>query len=227
MRLISCSIFALAITIASISWKYVEPVITQNGTSVIYAMTNDGKNGGKPATVKIPDNLTEKQHELLNFAYIVAKEDGYKHPQYLQGVIMQESLAGGLKEFRVAGLTNKPGDRYFGISQIKLAAAKDVMKQYPVLWVKFNTKTDEELQARLILDDQLNIRIASKYLLMAGVNDNPTKAITAYNQGATGALLVDPTTHDYTVKVKGHLQRMKNVQEKTVGIRSSLQLTQR
>ncbi len=215
MRLITTSIFALAVAVSAVSWKYVEPIITQNGSTVIAARSADGKNGGKPLSLRVPDNLTVAQHELLNYAYLVAKADGHKNPAYLQGLIMQESLAGGLKEFRVAGLTNKPGDRYFGIGQIKLAAAKDVMKQYPNLWKKFNTKTDEELQAHLILDDKLNIQIASKYLLMAGVNDNPTRAITVYNQGAGGVQLVDPDTHDYTVKVKNFSSKMKNVQARS------------
>src|ERR1700691_3916810 len=113
MRLISnfCAVMTVALT--ALTWKYfAQPLLNRTGRSVIYAMSGDGKNGSKPFTVKIPDNLTPKQFELLNFAYDVAKEDNYKNPQYLQGIIMQESRAGSVQDYRVAGLTNKVGDHY-------------------------------------------------------------------------------------------------------------------
>jgi hypothetical protein len=99
------------------------PIIHSKGTSVIYSMTNDGKQGNKPGTVVVPDDLSSKQQHLLNFAYDVAKQDGFLHPAFLQGILMQETRACSVKNYRVAGLTNKQGDRYFGCGQIKLAAA--------------------------------------------------------------------------------------------------------
>jgi hypothetical protein len=210
MKLMSTIFFTAALAVVTLSWKYAEPIRSQNGTSVIYAMSTD-KKGGKPFTVKLPDNLTTKQLQLLAFAYDIAKADGHKYPQYIQGILMQETKAGGMQLFRVAGLTNTKGDRYFGVGQIKLATAKEVMSNYPELWKFLDTKTDEELQAKLILDDEFNVRVASKYALLMGMNRDPIAATTSYNLGAGGATMVDPKTHDYTLRVKGFSQRMKNV----------------
>ena len=221
MRFISAMCAVLSITVGLAAWKISEPLISQNGTSVIYAKTDDGKNGNKPLTVKITEKLSSKQHELLNFAFDVAKGDGIKHPQYLQGILMTESNGCDMKNFRVAGLTNKVGDRYFGCGQIKLNAAKAVMSKYPEMWKYLESQTDEELQARLILDDKFNIRVSSKYVLMMGINNDATRAITAYNTGALGATRVDPETHGYTVKVKKIAGSVKNVLTNGKGIQSS------
>ena len=209
MKLINTFYLTLALLVGAASWKLLEPILAQNGTAVISSMSSDNQNGSKPISIKLPDNLTKKQFEMLNFAYDVAKSDGYKEPKYLQGIIMQESRA-GMGNFRVAGLTNAVGNRYFGIMQLKLAAAWDVMKLYPELWVGFDTKTDEELQARLIIDDKFNIRVGSKYLLLRGINKDPTFAISAYNQGDQGAKVVDETFH-YTVKVKKFAQQFASL----------------
>jgi hypothetical protein len=203
MKLISSLTLALSVAAGAGTWQIVKPLIAQNGSSVIYAASDDGKAGGKPLT---------KQYDLLNFAYAVAKEDGLKYPQYLQGIIMQESKAGDYKGYEVSGLSNKDGDHYFGIAQLKLAAAKDVVGKYPEMWKYLKTRTDEELQARLILDDQFNIRVASKYALMMGINQDPSSAITKYNQGPTGAAHVDPNTHPYTVEVKQHASKLNKLE---------------
>lgn len=222
MRLLNAFYVALSIGVAAATWKFAEPLVAMNGTSVITVMSQD-KKGNAPLAVKLPESLTNKQHELLAFAYDVAKSDGMKHPQYLQGIIFQESHAGNVKDYRVAGLTNAVGDRYFGIGQMKVAAAKAVLRTYPEMWKFMDTKTDEELQARLILDDKFNIRMASKYVLILGINDNPSFAITSYNRGAGGALAVEnPSAFDYTVKVKAHADRLKNVQASQPVIRSPI-----
>ena len=205
---------SLALIIGASSWKLLEPTLAQNGTAVISSMSSDNQNGSKPISIKLPDNLTKKQFEMLNFAYDVAKSDGFKEPKYLQGLIMQESKAGGMSSFRVAGLTNAVGNRYFGIGQIKLQAAKAVMNRFPDMWKHLDTKTDEELQARLIVDDKFNVRVASKYALIMGINENPTKALTAYNVGPGGVLTVDTTTHPYTQKVKGYAEKFAKSSQK-------------
>ena len=200
----------VALFLGATSWKLLEPVLAKNGTTVLSEISSNNQNGGK-VSVKLPDNLTNKQFEMLNFAYEVAKSDGFKEPKYLQGIIMQESKAGSMNSFRVAGLTNAVGDRYFGIGQIKLVAAKAVMSRFPDMWKYLDTKTDEELQARLIVDDYFNVRVVSKYALIMGINDNPTKAITAYNLGPGGAQSVNSSEHSYTIKVKSHAEKNKSV----------------
>jgi hypothetical protein len=180
-------------------------------------MTTDGKNGNKPYTAPVPNDLSTTQHQLLNFAYDTAKADGYIHPAFLEGILMQESKVCNVKNFRVAGLTNKVGDRYFGCGQLKLAAAKAVMKRYPEMWKYLDSRTDEELQARLILDDRFNIRVSSKYCLMMGINNNPNWAITAYNVGPGAVDNVNYETFGYTKSVKHYSEKSRhreNIQAK-------------
>jgi len=212
MKLINLTIFTLTLLIGGISLHYLKPLITRNGTSVITAPIASGKVGGTQLTIKIPSNMTQKQLELLNYAFDVAKSDGHKVPQYVQGIIMQESKAGNMKDFRVAGLTNRVGDHYFGIAQVKLSTAKSVMSRYPSLWEGFDTHTDEELQARLITDDKFNIRVASKLLLMLNINENPESAITAYNLGEGGAQgIANKKEFHYNVGVKNNMNKLKKV----------------
>lgn len=226
MKRITTLCAAFSIVLGLITLNYTAPLITK-GTAVIYSMTEDGKNGNKPLTTVVPDDLTNRQQNLLNFAYEIARADGYKHPSFLQGILMQESRGCSVKNFRVAGLTNKSGDRYFGCGQLKLSAAKAVLRQYPELWKYLDSRTDEELQARLILDDQFNIRISSKYCLMMGINENPSRAITAYNVGPGGVKNVNYETFGYTNSVKSysekisrHHKRSKNIQAKTDDLQS-------
>jgi hypothetical protein len=158
----------------------------------------------QPALV-LPPDLTPKQGELLTYAYKVASEDGHKHPEYYQGLIYQESKAGGMKGYEVAGqeFGLAPMKRYYGVTQMKLSAAKDVLKQYPVLGA---FRTDEEIIAKLITDDKWAVRMGSKYLLIVGKDKSPAGALVAYNKGVGGAKGVNPATNDYAVKIIHHAQ---------------------
>ncbi len=209
MKALSRALAMLTLTLVVISYSIVAPNINRTSSAVILAVKN-----GAEVAMALPSTITADQQALLNFAYEIARADGYKKPQWLQGIIMQETKAGGMKEYRVAGLQNKLNDRYFGVSQIKLAAAKDVMNKHPEMWKYLDTKTDEELQARLVLDDKFNIRVASKYGLMMGINQNASKGITAYNQGLGGAQNIDENSWKYTTSVFNHVERLKNVQLK-------------
>jgi hypothetical protein len=153
--------------------------------------------------------LSSAQYELLSHAYKVAVQDGHKSPQIVQAILMQESKAGGIKNWRVSGMTNKPGDRYAGLCQIKLAAAKDVMKAYPDLWDRLDTRTNEELFARLVLDDNFNIEICSKYLLLMGVNTSPLRGIAAFNQGLGGVTKIHNVAEfGYTKGVVAYMKKL-------------------
>jgi hypothetical protein len=132
----------------------------------------------------------------------VAADDGHRQPKLLVGVIKVESGAGTGPNYRVVKQgTGKQASTFYGAAQLSIGAAREVMKRFPDLWIDFNTRTEEELKARLILDDRFNIRVASKYLLIMGVNRNPSKGVTAYNVGLGGVELVDHQTHEYTMKV--------------------------
>jgi hypothetical protein len=211
MKLLSISLLALTLGLGTVSYSLAEPYFNDNGTVVAKAVPSKEAPEDKPYKVILPKNLTPKQAELLSFAHDIAIQDGHKYPQYVQGIIMQESKAGSMNDWRVAGLSNRIGDRYFGIGQVKLVAAKAVMNVWPDMWRYLDTRTDEELQARLILDDHFNIRITSKYALMMGINRNPDKGIASYNRGEGGVKSVNPSTFHYTVSVKQKANELKNI----------------
>jgi hypothetical protein len=212
MKLYLSILSIITICFLGASIYYVTPVIN-TGTSVIYEKPANNVKGGSKVLIKT-ESLSQTQLENLQYAREIAIKDGHKSPEILQGLIMQESAAGTVKNFRVSGLQNSPSDRYFGVAQIKLAAAKDVMATYPELWKGFSSKTAEELQAKLILDDKFNISVASKYLLLMNVNKNLSAGITSYNRGPAGSLGVDHSTFDYTLKVKKYAEKFKYSEQK-------------
>ncbi len=148
----------------------------------------------KTQLITQPYKINNKQAAILKYAYEVAKKDGHKDPSVLQGLIWQESHAGGYPKYRVAGQEYGlvVGKRYYGIGQIKVSAAKDVFRRFAEDFPEFYQlrirekhtdgkmktiieakylKTDDEIIAYLILDDGFNIRVASKYLWMMGRNE--------------------------------------------------------
>lgn len=164
--------------------------------------------------IKIPERINNKQAALLKYAYEIAQADGHNDPTVLQGLIWQESKAGGYPGYKVAGdeFGLKVGKRYYGIGQIKVAAARDVFRRFPVEFQTYKKMTDEEVIAHLILDNKFNIRVASKYLWMMGHNETkrptfvrPTNyAITAYNRGLGNTYDTDYNNWHYTVSVHKH-----------------------
>lgn len=174
-----------------------------HGTAVIAAKTFI--KGGDKNIFVLPANLTSKQGELLSFAYKVAKEDGNKYPEYYQGLIYQESKAGGIKGYEVAGqeFGLKPMERYYGVPQVKLAAAKDVLKKYPALG---SFRTDEEIIAKLITDDHWATRVGSKYYLMRMEGTTPENGLVRYNKGDEGAKGVNAADNAYAQNVVHHVK---------------------
>lgn len=170
--------------------------------------------GGR--TIHIPNlkkALSNKQTYLLTYAYYTAKKDKIR-PEVLQGILWQESKAGDYPGHKVAGheFGLKPMQRYYGVAQIKLSAARDVLKAYPGEFKKFDT--DEELIANLILNDKFNVKIASKYLRIIARSvqaSSKNYRIAAYNRGATGAQKVDVDNFHYTVAVNKHIKQIMNI----------------
>jgi len=164
--------------------------------------------------VLTPELIDSEQATLLKYAYDVAKLDGHKDPTILQGLIWQESKAGGYRGYEVAGdeYGLGVGKRYYGIGQIKVAAARDVFKRFPTDFKKYKSMTDDEVIAYLITDAKFNIRVASKYLWMMGHKETKSRtfvrptnyAITAYNRGLGNTYNTDYNNWHYTVSVHKH-----------------------
>ena len=186
-------------------------VVSHHSSAQIYVKGEAGDN----LSIDLPKNLSHHQAELLSMAYDIAKKDGHEQPQLLQGIILQESKAGDMSSYKVAGqeMGLKTNMRYYGVAQIKLAAARDVLAKWPDLisQFEFHTNTDEEIIAKLIENDRFNLAIASKYLLiMKSYGYSTIKQLaTAYNQGPGGAKLVDANNNKYSSGVQAHIQELK------------------
>jgi hypothetical protein len=178
------------------------------GTAVI-AEKSKYKGGQKVINLSA-ERMTARQMQVLNMAKTIAIEDG-NNPEAFQAVIFQETKAGGMKQFRVAGQESglQSMKRYYGITQIKLAAAWDVLARFPALHQysesgKFTT--EEELVANLILNDEFNLRVGSKYFkIVAAPDASLARRVTAYNRGLQGSYRVDPASWHYTVAVEKHM----------------------
>ena len=179
-------------------------VVAAKPTAVISVPSDNGRAGGG-FSVEIPKNLTQRQVQLLALAYEIAKYDGHKHPQLLQGIILQESNAGEHSKYKVAGqeFGLKTNERYYGVAQIKLSAAKDVLRHYPEMKTEFKlqTDTDEEIIANLILNDKYNLKTASKYLMILKKHYRipESQLASAYNQGPGG--VNNEKAHRYSTNV--------------------------
>jgi hypothetical protein len=188
--------------------------IPQQATSATaHYIPNESQIGGG-LVIELPPDPSARQQHLLQVAYQTAKRDGHSYPQILQGIIMQESKAGTMKKYKVAGneFGLKPNKRYYGVAQLKLAAAHDVLKKFPSLWADFNfqTKTDEEVIAKLIENDEFNIAVASKYLLILRSYGftTPHALAIAYNRGPGGAKNAGPVTN-YSRGVMEYIAKLK------------------
>ncbi len=204
-------IITMALLTALLGWAAVEIFAlspTPIANSVIAEKPQVGSVGGQIAQV-IPSSLTSKQHRLLNMAYQVGKENGFKDPEIVQAILLQETHAGGMNSYKVAN----PGPQaYFGPMQIKLSAARDVLTRWPGLYDKFgfHTRTDDEVKANLILNERFNIEVATKYLLILKreYGFNGRQLLNAYNRGPGGVRAVDDSYH-YAVGAERKLASWK------------------
>lgn len=180
------------------------------GTAVIAEKIEGGTSGGQ-AAILLPANLSSKQGRLLAEAYEIAKADGHKSPELVQAILLQETMAGGMKAYRVA---NAGPEAYFGVMQIKLGAAKDVLGAWPDLYKKFGfqTRADDEIKANLILNDKFNMAVASKYLLVLQnrYGYSGRALMVAYNKGPGGAQGVNAAESEYALGALSKLAARKD-----------------
>lgn len=128
--------------------------------------------------------LDSDQVRLLELAYRIGYADGGKQQaQLLQAILMYESRAGASPRI---GDTHSPvGKRSYGIMQIKLITAFDVLKRHPRMR---QYKTEEALIVRLVTDDEFNLQIASRHLQwLLRHSEFPAQAVMAYNTGLSKA----------------------------------------
>jgi hypothetical protein len=147
--------------------------------------------------------FSSEQLALLGMAYNIGDEDGGKtHAKLVQAVLLQETIAGQLG--RLGHLSAPLGKRSYGVMQVKVAAARDVLRHRPQLGY---FRTDEQLITRLITDDEFNIRIASAYLkYLRRYMGSDHQALVAYNIGLNAARRVmDAGDFKYVQNVERYL----------------------
>ncbi len=150
--------------------------------------------------------LTQEQMELLQLAYTVGFEDGgHEHAEILQAILMQETIAGLLG--RMGHMTAPVGKRSYGVMQVKVTAARDVLNEFSEFG---RFRADEELIVRLLSDDEFNLRVASKFLLQLSNRVGiPERALVAYNIGMRASYQVDdPKAFKYVLKTKHNLEEI-------------------
>ena len=166
---------------------------------------------------ELPSKLTDRQAEVLSMAYNIAKNDGHDDPKLLQAIVYQESKAGQFPSYKVAGQSYglTTNNRYYGLSQIKLSAAKDVLKRWPEMRkeFKFQTDTDEEIIAKLIENDKFNLSVASKYLiLLSSYGYSSVREVAlAFNQGPGGAKKFNAGDHPYSNGVVNNMKFLHDI----------------
>ena len=147
--------------------------------------------------------FTPEQLDLLGMAYTIGYQDGGEtHARLVQAVLLQETIAGQLG--RLGHLSAPMGKRSYGVMQVKVVAARDVLRMRPQLG---SFRTDDQLITRLITDDEFNIRVASAYLKMLRKHEGSDhQALVAYNIGMHAARRVaHAAKFKYVRKVERYL----------------------
>jgi len=159
---------------------------------------------GNPAYSVEYDNY---QREVLLIAWKAGAAIGY--PETIQAICIQETLAGLLGP--IGDLGEKVGKKSYGVMQVKLETAKDVLRWYPSEF-QFTSQRiiDEELMIKLILDDEFNIKVGSLYFKKLIERSKRykkpwSKAVLAYNQGFNGTR----NPNDYIRKVQINVKRIR------------------
>jgi hypothetical protein len=150
--------------------------------------------------------LTPEQVDLLGMAYTIGYQDGGEpQAKLVQAVLLQETIAGRLG--RLGHLSAPLGKRSYGVMQVKVVAARDVLRHQPELGY---FSTDEQLITRLISDDEFNIRIASAYLKFLRANMRSDQmALVAYNIGLNAARgVMDAADFKYVQNVERYLAQV-------------------
>jgi len=150
--------------------------------------------------------LSPEQYKLLELAHEVGLEDGDEQfAETLQAVLLQETIAGQLG--RIGHMTAPVGKRSYGVMQVKVSAARDVLRKHTEMG-RFHS--DEELIVALMTDDEFNIRVASKFLKHLQENTKSVAAsLVAYNIGLRASRkIVKPNQFKYVVRTQRNLDEV-------------------
>lgn len=183
--------------------KYEELIVSLAHPETILVSASNEENVSKAPTFP---NVSTQQANLLMLAHQIAEKDGHKEPKLLQGLLMQETRAGADPNYK------RPNNGCYGVLQLKIAAAKDVLKAYPELVSKYNVdvRNQKAIIQKLIHNDEFNLTVGSRYLLILRTYGYSTmkQLALAWNQGAGGAKRLNADTFPY---VKGVVKNVKTL----------------
>lgn len=178
-------VFFVAFVIAVISLKSPkEPVVTpvvEEELELVFADIVVVEPDEPVVKVALKTRFTPDQERLLRIAYEEGEAIGW--PETVQAILLQETTAG--LNGPIGDLDRGFGRRSYCHMQIKLNAAKDVLRHYDDLG---SFATDEELLVKLLTDDRFCIRMGARYFaIMTKLTQTWSEAVLAYNRGPTGA----------------------------------------
>jgi soluble lytic murein transglycosylase-like protein len=153
--------------------------------------------------VKLHEELTLSQKQILTSAFNTAKKEGNYNPLILPGIIFVESTAKGGPKVR--STKHKPVyDKSVGLAQIIAGTAESVIKDHPELKRHMKSKN---LAHELAYNDTFNIMVANSYLSdLSQFTHSDAQLIAAYN---TGHIVKKPERMGYVKKVQKSVSRMR------------------
>lgn len=142
-----------------------------------------------------------KPYQVENFR--IARNAGKPHDRerLVMALLWRETRAG--KFGPVGDLGNGFGKRSYGLWQMKVATALDVLKSQPELWGKRKKwQSNEEVIARLISEPKWAAEMAMGNITRLERRRVPYGRIPlAWNEGVRGSHGIDADDHEFTVDV--------------------------
>lgn len=147
-----------------------------------------------------------KQIKFVNQAYFIAKEEGIKNHSLLLGVLYKESKLGAHPNYKITASKSKYPN--YGIGQMTLPTAIDVIKDNPEIKNEFDINSTSDIKFLLMNNATFAIKLTAKRLLQLGINKNPAKAVMAYNTGPA-KVSTNPQNFYYTKSVYNYAEKFK------------------
>jgi hypothetical protein len=123
----------------------------------------------------------------------------------VQAIALSETSAGLTGP--VGDLDKPVGERSYCVLQVRVGAARDVLKRWPKLWGAYReSMADEEVIARLLTNRWFCVQAGARYYdMMLESFPDEASAVTAYNGGRDSVRKkrLNPKTHPYTRRVLG------------------------
>ncbi|MEJ7138863.1 hypothetical protein [Amphibiibacter pelophylacis] len=180
LSLLSATVLALAVA--------PQPVLAAKKAAVAKSSKSKRAKAPKVAPFVLYENWEGlSTPALVERANAISKMVGLQDSDALLKVLLQETRLGRLGGFWRAAGRGLKSEPYYGIGQMKLSTAMDVLKSEP-RWLKdFKLQPDEDLiRAHLTINDRFSAVMAAVYLKQLSRQYQGDALLNAYNRGPTG-----------------------------------------